>query len=233
MSRLNTGRESCHIEFARETSSRNACTAAVACVTLSLFGVAGEANAALVTHWNLNGVDPSVSSVAQANVGTGAIDFLGFGNSAGVLQGTTLGMIEGEIAGDSLSVVGSGSNGKSMGIGFDANGWGDLSISFACRRSTTGFFSNRLEMWDGLGWMLLATFTANATAWEMQTIDLSSFDVLDNSIAQLRVVIDGATSSSGSIRFDNVSVMGTAVPAPAGALALLGLASCVARRRRG
>jgi MYXO-CTERM domain-containing protein len=34
------------------------------------------------------------------------------------------------------------------------------------------------------------------------------------------------------MRFDNFTVAGSAVPAPAGAIALLALAGCAARRRR-
>jgi MYXO-CTERM domain-containing protein len=76
-----------------------------------------------------------------------------------------------------------------------------------------------------------AKFTSNATAWELVSLKLAAGDFLANGSASLRFVVDGATGSTGSIRFDNISVSGSAIPAP-GAIALLGLAGVLSRRKR-
>jgi len=82
-----------------------------------------------------------------------------------------------------------------------------------------------------MGWASALAFSSNSTAWELITVKLVGASGVDDGFASLRFVLDGATSSSGSLRFDNISVTGTATPAP-GALALLGLAGCASRRRR-
>jgi MYXO-CTERM domain-containing protein len=63
------------------------------------------------------------------------------------------------------------------------------------------------------------------------SLKLAAADFLENGSASLRFVVDGASGSTGSIRFDNISVSGSAIPAP-GAIALLGLAGVLSRRKR-
>ena len=59
---------------------------------------------------------------------------------------------------------------------------------------------------------------------------LATLSALDGAAtAFLRVTFDGATSSTGNNRLDNIQF--NAIPAP-GAIALLGLAGLAARRRR-
>ncbi|MEY4118226.1 MAG: hypothetical protein RLZZ116_1554 [Planctomycetota bacterium] len=190
-----------------------------------------RAEAAVVASWNLNGIDPLQNTVIGASTGTGTLDFGGLGATASVLQGTTLGALKGEVAGDSLAAIGTLANGTSLRLDFETAGYQDLVVSFATRRSATGASSNRLECWTGLAWETVLNFSSNATTWELVSVKLSALAVSEGGYASMRFVLDGATSSSGSLRFDNVSVSGSAVPAP-GALALLGIAGCVARRRR-
>lgn len=197
----------------------------------SSYLVADGAQGAVIAAWNLNGVDPLQTTVFAATTGAGTLDFSGLGASASALQGTALGAQKGELAGESLAVVGTLGNGTSMRLDFETFGYRDLTLSFATRRSATGASANRIEYWSGFTWLTAAEFTSNATAWEVVTVKLAAQDFLEKGFASLRFVIDGATSSSGSVRFDNLSVSGSAVPAP-GALALLGLAGCAARRRR-
>lgn len=199
-----------------------------ACAVLSM---AGSARAAVIAAWNMNGVDPLQSSVFAATTGSGMLDFGGLGATANVLQGTVLGAQKGEIAGDSLAAIGALANGTSMRLDFSTAGYESLVVSFATRRSATGASSNRLECWNGLAWETVLTFASNAATWELMSAKIAPMPSLETGFASMRFVIDGATSSSGSLRFDNISVSGSPVPAP-GALALLGLAGCVSRRRR-
>lgn len=191
-----------------------------------------QADAAIIAAWNLNSLDPATGAVVAATTGDGTLDCTGLGLGFGVMQGTTLGAQPGELAGNALAIVGNAYNQSSLRLELPTEGFTDLSLSFATRRSSTGFASNRIEYWSGLGWSTLASFGSNPTAWELQTYSLASLNAIGGGYLTLRVVIDGATGSTGSIRFDNFAVTGTAVPAPAGTFALLGIAGCVARRRR-
>ena len=90
---------------------------------------------------------------------------------------------------------------------------------------------NRVECWTGLAWETVASFSSNPSTWEIVSVKLAALDASAGGYASIRFVLDGATSSSGSLRFDNLVVSGSLVPAP-GAIALLGLAGLSARRRR-
>ena len=204
---------------------------AAAAVLATTIG-AQTADAALVAAWNFNGFDPETSSVVSATAGSGTLDFSAIGSGVGVMQGTTLGAQPGDPAGNALAAIGSASNQTFFRIDVAAAGYSDLALGFATRRSSTGFAANRIEFWNGAAWSTVTTFGANATAWEWQSHSLASVMGIGGEPLALRIVIDGATGSTGSIRFDNISVTGTPVPAPAGALALLALAGCVSRRRR-
>jgi MYXO-CTERM domain-containing protein len=193
--------------------------------------LSAAAHGSVIAAWNMNGINPSLDPFVAASTGKGLLDVGGLGSAASVLAGTTLGAQTGEIAGDCLAAIGTAANATSMRFDFQTVGYRDLTVSFATRRSATGAAMNRLEYWAGFTWVTALEFASNATNWELVTIDLSSVSGLNDSSVSMRFVIDGATGSTGSLRVDNFSVSGNAVPAP-GALALVGLAGCAARRRR-
>jgi MYXO-CTERM domain-containing protein len=188
----------------------------------------------VIGSWNLNGPEIGAGPMA-ASTGSGMLDATAFGDSLTVMQGTLVGAQPGETAGNGLAVVGTAGNGLAMRFDFvDLSAFsGDgLTLQFATRRSSTGFSMNRIEYWKGLSWFALAEFTPSTTAWELKTFDLAAAASAVSGPLALRIVVDGATGSTGSIRFDNFALMGTPVPAPAGAVALLALAGIVGRRRR-
>jgi len=207
-----------------------ACTA-IACASMAWTGIArGE----VIAAWNMNGFVPGSNNSIAASTGLGSLDIAPFGDGIGTLLGTSLGAVKGDLAGESLSIVGNGYNGQALTFGFDASMHRDLTVSFAVRRSSTGFATNRLEWWSGSKWTTLATFGASSTTWDLRSFDFSAIDAMDGQYGVFRFVLDGATGSTGSIRFDNVVFSGTVVPAP-GALALLsvaGVAGLGSRRRR-
>jgi len=219
-------------KIGRTRTMHGAAAAAAAFAALALAPGAHEAQAALIASWNLNTLDPLGSTVLPASAGLGTLDMTGLGTGMSTMLGTTIGAQPGETAGNALAVVGTLYNQSSFRIEVDAGGFTDLALSFAARRSTTGFATNRIDYWAGLGWTTLASFSASTTAWELQSYSFASLTNMPGGYLTLRVVLDGATGSTGSIRFDNFAVTGTPVPAPAGALALVGIAACVSRRRR-
>ena len=193
--------------------------------------VAARADAAIIAGWNLNGIDPTQNTVVGSTTGSGSLDFSGLGATASVLQGTTLGAMKGDLAGDSLVAIGTLANQTSFRIDFDRSEFSGLVLNFATRRSATGASMNRVECWTGLAWETVASFSSNPSTWEIVSVKLAALDASAGGYASIRFVLDGATSSSGSLRFDNIVVSGSLVPAP-GAIALLGLAGLSARRRR-
>ncbi len=205
--------------------------AAVAALAVAVVWIAPQARGEVVASWNLNAVDPTQWTLYDADVGIGTLDVLGLGASASVLQGTTLGGLKGDVAGNALAAIGTLANGTSMRLDFETGGHSDLMLSFATRRSATGPSMNRVEYWSGFGWLTAHEFASNATAWELVEVKFSMAEFTASGFASLRIVVDGATSSSGSVRFDNIMVSGTPAPAP-GACALLALAGCIGRRRR-
>ncbi len=164
-------------------------------------------------------------------MGNGTLDFTSFGTGATSLGGTDLNAQASVLAGDSLGLSGMSHNGAFAQIDLSTAGMADLSLSFATRRTATGFSNNRVEAWIGGSWTLVSTFSGPTTTWEVITVDLSALNALENGLASLRLVFDGATSGSGNIRIDNLTIEGSAVPVP-GAVALLGLAGVLGTRRR-
>lgn len=219
--------------FGGGTGARaTALAAAAAFLVLALAPCSREADAALIAAWNLNGLDPAGARIVTASAGNGTLDATALGAGFTVMQGTTVGAQPGDAAGDALALVGNGFNRSSFEFSFDTAGQRDLVLTFAARRSTTGFATNRIEWWTGAGWTTLTAFGASTTAWELQSHSLAAATASLGGTVALRVVLDGATGSTGSIRFDNLAVTSTPVPSPAGAAALAGFAGCLTGRRR-
>jgi len=183
----------------------------------------------VVAHWNFNGFLPE-SGTVPATLGEGTFDFRGVLGGASSMGGTVLNGLTGTAAGESFAVVGSAYNGRYVQIDFTSSGGPDLALSFATRRSGTGFSNNRVEALLGGAWTTLANFNPSATDWGVVSVDLAAAGMSPGS-ASLRLVFDGATSSLGSVRIDNLSVTATPVPGP-GALAVAALATAGAARRR-
>lgn len=207
-------------------------------VAAALAGAAGvwlcacSARADVVASWNFNGLSGTVPSTVQADAGKGVANFTEFTGGLGSLAGTDVNALTGDVAGQALSVTGSGQNGKSMVFEVDATGLSQLSISLASRRSSSGFSAATIDVWNGTAWQRAATFDASTVQWQQHQFSLSEFTVLNNGMARLRLKVENATSGSGNIRFDNVRVEGVPVPGPGGAAAI-GAAGVAAAARRG
>ena len=216
-------------QFARAQSTR-AKVAAAAVLSSTLLCV-GNAQADIVAYWSLNTLNPLASPTIAADLGKGSIDASGLGLDAQVYQGTTMNAESGFIAGTSLGLSSMSANGSWIDVAIDTSGYIDLSISFAARRSSTGFSSVTLQYWRGDVWNNVEMFTPNALNWQTRSIDLMEFDSMENGVALLRFTFDAATGSTGSARVDNMTVHGSVVPAPA-ALSLLACFAARSNRRR-
>jgi len=160
-------------------------------------------------------------------------------NATGSMSTVTTGISALAIVGGAASVPAGtfGANGKAMVFKFSMSGFSNLAVSYAVQRTASGFTTQQWDYSsDGTNWSSAATITGiQASFAGGGTNVVTSLGVasgLDNAAtAYMRVTFSGATSATGNNRVDNFQFNATALPAP-GAVALIGLAGLVARRRR-
>jgi hypothetical protein len=188
------------------------------------------APAAVIAAWNFNQWNPQTDFIVAADLGSGTIDLAEVSSGLASFAGTTENALPGVEAGAALSIVGQTHNSRSILIYATAGGASDLTLSFAARRTASGFSDNRVEMWNGGNWVALGGFAAG-TDWPIHRFDFEAPSMLGSGEVVLRITLGGATTSSGNLRLDNMRLETRAIPAP-GALSLLGASLLVARRRR-
>lgn len=152
--------------------------------------------------------------------------------------GSTVNALFGDPSGGSLSIQGGTdqqNNGAFIDFAFDASLYTGINISWAGRGTTTGFGSadapNTLQ-WsiDGVNFVNFATYESRQTSFQLYDFSAGgSLDLASNAI--IRIVLDGAGSSTGNNRLDNIQITGILIPTP-GSVAILGLAGLAAVRRR-
>lgn len=186
------------------------------------------------------GYDPGVGVPNAANYGA-YIDVSGLAgdnftsgtnDNWGSFGGTSANMPGGSFAGGSLSVTGSGNNNRSFSIVADLSGWQNISVSWAQRGTSTGYSTREVEVsTDGVNFTsIYAEAGVLGSSWIVETA--AAGNLLDGaSMAIIRFTLNGASSTNGNNRFDNIVLEGTVIPAPA-SLALAGLGGLVAARRR-
>jgi MYXO-CTERM domain-containing protein len=130
-----------------------------------------------------------------------------------------------------------GANGKAMVFKFSMSGLSNLAVSYAVQRTASGFTTQQWDYsTDGTTWSSAATITGIGASFVGGSTNVAATlgvaSGLDNAAtAYMRVTFTGATSATGNNRMDNFQFNADAIPAP-GAVALIGLAGLVARRRR-
>lgn len=214
--------------------------------------ISSSASAELVAGWSIPTAIPS--GVTGSNYSYGAAD-LGVQTVGSSLSGfhtlaaTTWSSPAGNGSTHSLS-----SNNWSVGdyyqIAVSTLGYTDISLSWDQTRSSTGPSSFSVQMsTDGTNFTtLLASYTviqaglsgsgtlswttnpANYQAAFTSTVS-SILAAADLSTVYFRFVNLSTVATGGTNRIDNIQVNGTVVPSP-GAIALVGLAGLVVRRRR-
>ena len=200
----------------------------------SLWLCACAARAEVVANWNFNGLTGAVPASIGADHGVGSMSLTDFTGGLSALAGTDLHAWSGDAAGMGLVVTGSGQNGRALVLEVRTEGLVDLVFGVAARRSGSGFGSTQVQVWDGAIWRTAGAIDASTTQWQVHTVDLSAFDFLEQTpSARVRVVVDGATSSSGNIRLDNLRLSATPVPGPGPVAAIGAVAAGITRRRGG
>ena len=207
-----------------------------------LFVAASQAAAAdELAVWNFNDSNLNVdhgSGTLTTNI-----------NAANVLfaAGTTNNARQGDIAGQALLLQGgtsSANNGRNLTFNVSTVGFSNIVVSFATQGTSTGFNSNQFQYsLDGISFIDFGSPYIPATAFGSIPIVFSLAAIAglnDNPNAAFRIVFNGASSSTGTNRIDNIVVDGTsidtaAVPEPMSVLLLasgLGRLYKLKRRKR-
>ncbi|HZI87100.1 MAG TPA: PEP-CTERM sorting domain-containing protein [Pyrinomonadaceae bacterium] len=159
------------------------------------------------------------------------------------VTGTTFNAAMGDPAGMALAIQGGANlqnNGSILELRVSTVGFTNITLSRVLQRSDTGFFDvvTRESIDGGATFFGFSSGTPNTNFWSgPHTTYFSPGPVDNNPFFTVRIILIGATTEAGNIRFDNIVVSGTQiVPEPATMLLLSaglgGVAVKVRRRRR-
>ena len=204
--------------------------------------VVSSASADVIAGWSM--------PTAVAASTTGATYSYGAANLGALVSGSMLSGTHSSASTAWSSPAGNGStyalssNGWNVGdyyqISMATTGYSSVSVAWEQTRSSTGpaGFEAVLSVDGGSTFSSLGAYTVNQVSWNATTpVTTSSFgsvaSAADNQasvIIRFKVVTAGTSTTTGTNRIDNIVVSGS-IPAP-GAVALIGLAGLVSRRRR-
>jgi len=205
---------------------------------LFLLAGADSASADELAIWNFNDSDLVVDH------GTGTLTSNFVVTNILFAAGTTNNARLGDLAGQALSLQGGTSNtnnGRNITFGINTLGFENIVVSFATQGTSTGFNNNQFQYsLDGTTFVDFGSPYVPATAFGAIPVvfTLSSIAGLNNNPnAAFRIVFNGATTSTGNNRIDNIVVEGTTVaatiPEPTTAVLLIsGLTGLLGLKRK-
>jgi hypothetical protein len=197
------------------------------CAVLLFLTAVQTANADELAIWNFNDSD--------LNVDHGSGTFTSNLNVANILfaAGTTTNARQGDPAGQALSLqggTGNANNGRNITFNVSTAGFSNIIVSLTTQGTSTGFNSNQFQYsLDGISFVDFGSPYTPATTFGALPLvfSLASIAGLNNNPnAAFRIVFNGATSSTGNNRIDNIVVEGTSsanptIPEPSTALLLI------------
>ena len=205
--------------------------------------VAGAASADVITQWNFE------AQTLLASTGTGTASLVG-----GVTNTFATGFGgAGTFAMNTTGYAAQNTGDRTRGVQFtgSTSGYDTITLAWNERHSNTS--ANTVAVFasaDGTNWTEVQVFTftpassGTGDTWYQRSVTLGAeyanassfgFRVLaaynPGSSGYLASRSTSTYATTGTVRFDDVTISGNLVPAP-GAVALVGLASLMARRRR-
>jgi hypothetical protein len=209
------------------------------CAVLIFFAASQAAFADELAIWNFNDSDLNVdhgNGTLTSNLNLVNILFA---------AGTTNNTRQGDLAGQAISLQGGtgvANNGRNITFNVSTAGFSNIIVSLATQGTSTGFNSNQFQYsLDGISFINFGSPYVPLTAFGSVPLvfTLASIAGLNNNPnAAFRIIFNGATSSTGNNRIDNIVVEGTTdtsatIPEPTTALLLLtGLGSLYKLKRR-
>lgn len=222
---------------------------------LVLTVAAAASQAQVLTQWNFNTNTDWVSPVASTGVGTASLlgTVTGASGSGTANGGSSEGTATGNFGWQTTTYAAQGSNSGTHGVQFAVStaGFQNIQVRFDTRHSNT---SSRFVRFDysangGTDWVESTVFEAvngGDTWYNNRSIDLSSIAAVnDNANFRFRMVTvfapgssayaasspTGTYATTGTLRWDAVTVSAEPVPEP-GTIAALGLGAAALLRRR-
>ena len=220
-------------------------------IASTLIATASAASADVIAGWTMP------TAVAAAT--TGSNYTYGAADLGALTSGTSLSGFHAAAATTWSSPTGNGSTyslssnnwatGDYYQVSMATTGYSDISVSWDQTRSGTGPSSFSLSMSTDGGanfTTLLASYTVvqaglagtGTTSWNavtnqtgFTTTTIIGISAANKGNIMLRFSSLSTTAAAGTNRVDNISVTGAMIPAP-GAVALIGLAGLISRRRR-
>ena len=185
-------------------------------------------SANMIAGWNFNDLALG-GSVFEASAGTGTFSLQGNQGGWTPYEGTLLNGVAGWESGEAIGIRSALNNGMEMFIDIDEYILGSMTLSLAAKRSSTGFSHLLVEVYQPKGWIEVVS---RGLGLDWGLIEASVLlEEFDYPVSRLRLTINGATSSQGTARFDNIRLEGNVIPSPGGVFALLP-SWCVVRRQR-
>ena len=197
------------------------------CAVLIFLAASKAANADELAVWHFNDSDLNVdhgSGSLTSNLNVVNILFA---------AGTTTNTRQGDPAGQALSLqggTGNANNGRNITLAVSTAGFANIVVSFATQGTSTGFNSNQFQYsLDGISFIDFGSPYTPATTFGALPFVFSLTSIVglnNNPNAVFRIVFNGATSSTGNNRIDNIVVEGTStasstIPEPTSALLLI------------